>query len=126
MFLKNILTMVYKKLSRLNIPVAYGSFSKDEDVFVPYIIFSCTQKDMSYDNIAYLKEFDFNIELYYQTSQLELELEFRDILHEIKGVIDFEQSLLSGHVLLRATFSLLENEYSVDEEENADDEREET
>lgn len=117
MCLKNILTMVYKELSKLNIPVAYGNFSKDEDVFVPYVIFSCTQRDRSYDNIAYLKEFDFNIELYYQSDQLDLELEFRNILHKIKGVIDFEQSLLSGHMLLRATFSLLENEFYVDERE---------
>lgn len=106
--MSDILKMVYKNLSKVGIPVAYGFFANNEPVKLPYIVYSCSEKVVSCDSDIYISDYNFNVELYYNAKDVKIEEKFRMALYDVKKVIDFEQSLLDNNFLLRATFNLLE------------------
>ena len=108
--MSNILRIVYEKLSKLNIPVAYGYFDKSEDIYIPFIVYKVTKHIISADGDIYTYKYEFNIEFYYKNNMLNLEEQFREIIHEIKSVADFEQTNFDNHLMLRVRFELLENE----------------
>lgn len=104
----NMLKKIYQKLSKVGVPVAYGHFDSTEDIHVPFIIYRCNERSQASEGDIHFHYYDFNIELYYRGNNLEIERKFKEVLHEVKKVIDYEQSSMSEHLLLRATFSLLE------------------
>ena len=108
--MNNILTKVYESLTKVGVPVAYFNFDTTEDVQAPFIIFRNTKNIVSADSDIYCYEHDFNIEFYHHGSDEELVEKFREALYEIKKVVLYEQTPLDGVILLRATFSLLEDD----------------
>lgn len=108
--MNNILTKVYESLTKVGVPVAYFNFDNTEDVQAPFIIFRNTKNIVSADSDIYCYEHDFNIEFYHHGSDEELVEKFREALYEIKKVVLYEQTPLDGVILLRATFSLLEDD----------------
>ena len=90
--MNNLLTKVYESLTKVGVPVAYFNFDNTEDVQAPFIIFRNTKNIVSADSDIYCYEHDFNIEFYHHGSDEELVEKFRE-----------------GVILLRATFSLLED-----------------
>nr|DAE91596.1 MAG TPA: tail component [Caudoviricetes sp.] len=108
--MNNILTKVYESLTKVGVPVAYFNFDNTESVEAPFIIFRNTKNIVSADSDIYCYEHDFNIEFYHHGSDEELVEKFREALYEIKKVVLYEQTPLDGVILLRATFSLLEDD----------------
>ena len=108
--MNNILTKVYESLTKVGVPVAYFNFDNTESVEAPFIIFRNTKNIVSADSDIYCYEHDFNIEFYHHGSDEELVEKFRETLYEIKKVVLYEQTPLDGVILLRATFSLLEDD----------------
>lgn len=108
--MNNILTKVYESLTKVGVPVAYFNFDNTEDVQAPFIIFRNTKNIVSADSDIYCYEHDFNIEFYHHGNDEELVEKFRETLYEIKKVVLYEQTPLDGVILLRATFSLLEDD----------------
>lgn len=108
--MNNILTKVYESLTKVGVPVAYFNFDNTEDVQAPFIIFRNTKNIVSADSDIYCYEHDFNIEFYHHGNDEELVEKFREALYEIKKVVLYEQTPLDGVILLRATFSLLEDD----------------
>ena len=107
--MNNILTKVYESLTKVGVPVAYFNFDNTENVQAPFIIFRNTKNIVSADSDIYCYEHDFNIEFYHYGNDEELVEKFRETLYEIKKVVLYEQTPLDGVILLRATFSLLED-----------------
>jgi hypothetical protein len=97
-------------LTKVGVPVAYFNFDNTESVEAPFIIFRNTKNIVSADSDIYCYEHDFNIEFYHHGSDEELVEKFREALYEIKKVVLYEQTPLDGVILLRATFSLLEDD----------------
>ena len=108
--MNNILTKVYESLTKVGVPVAYFNFDNTESVEAPFIIFRNTKNIVSADSDIYCYEHDFNIEFYHHGSDEEIVEKFREALYEIKKVVLYEQTPLDGVILLRATFSLLEDD----------------
>ena len=108
--MNNILTKVYESLTKVGVPVAYFNFDNTESVEAPFIILRNTKNIVSADSDIYCYEHDFNIEFYHHGSDEELVEKFREALYEIKKVVLYEQTPLDGVILLRATFSLLEDD----------------
>lgn len=108
--MNNILTKVYESLTKVGVPVAYFNFDNTENVQAPFIIFRNTKNIVSADSDIYCYEHDFNIEFYHHGNDEELVEKFRETLYEIKKVVLYEQTPLDGVILLRATFSLLEDD----------------
>lgn len=108
--MNNILTKVYESLTKVGVPVAYFNFDNTENVQAPFIIFRNTKNIVSADSDIYCYEHDFNIEFYHHGNDEELVEKFREALYEIKKVVLYEQTPLDGVILLRATFSLLEDD----------------
>lgn len=106
-YLNNTLTMVYEKLSKLEIPIAYFYFDKTERVEAPFIIIRETKNFVSADGDIYYGTYYFNIEFYHR-GDMELVDKFRDIIHDIKPIVNYEQTPLDGVILLRTTFELYE------------------
>ena len=107
--MNNILTKVYESLTKVGVPVAYFNFDNTENVQAPFIIFRNTKNIVSADSDIYCYEHEFNIEFYHHGSDEELVEKFREALYGIKKVVLYEQTPLDGVILLRATFSLLED-----------------
>lgn len=107
--MNNILTKVYESLTKVGVPVAYFNFDTTEDIQAPFIIFRNTKNIVSADSDIYCYEHDFNIEFYHHGNDEELVEKFREALYGIKKVVLYEQTPLDGVILLRATFSLLED-----------------
>jgi hypothetical protein len=97
-------------LTKVGVPVAYFNFDTTEDIQAPFIIFRNTKKIVSADSDIYCYEHDFNIEFYHHGNDEELVEKFREALYRVKKVVLYEQTPLDGVILLRATFSLLEDE----------------
>lgn len=115
--MNNILTKVYESLTKVGVPVAYFNFDTTEDIQAPFIIFRNTKNIVSADSDIYCYEHDFNIEFYHHGNDEELVEKFREVLYGIKKVVLYEQTPLDGVILLRATFSLLEDKITEEIEE---------
>lgn len=72
---------LFKMLKKLNIPVAYQSFKNEQNL--PYIIFvQSGSNNFGADNKVYQKDNKYNIELYFEDKNFELEEKLENLLDE--------------------------------------------
>lgn len=72
---------VFEILKELGLPVAYRMFQDEQEL--PYIVFFESQRDsFSADNVTFYSSRQYNIEIYTQTKDFEIEEQLENLLNE--------------------------------------------
>lgn len=72
---------IFKILKKINIPVSYQSFKNEQNL--PYIIFvQSGSNNFGADSKVYKKDNKYNIELYFEDKNFELEEKLENLLDE--------------------------------------------